>query len=95
LISIQEAYKDANGQIRYAEVQNASTSCLEVKRRFLLRDTFAGKNLTEIRSLENISEKLPNFYRQKCRAGVRTEFLFLIIVISHLHMHLSKINCVK
>ena len=39
-----------------------------VKRRFLLRDTFAGKNLTEIRSQENISEKLSKFYRQKCRA---------------------------
>jgi hypothetical protein len=33
-----------------------------------LRDTFAGKILTEIWSPENISEKWPNFYRQKCRA---------------------------
>ena len=44
------------------------SSCLIVKRRFLLRDTFAGKILTEIWRPENISEKLSNFYRQKCRA---------------------------
>ena len=44
------------------------SSCLIVKRRFLMRDTFAGKILTEIWRPENISEKLSNFYRQKCRA---------------------------
>ena len=35
----------------------------------LLRDTFAGKNLTEICRRETDSEKVQNFYRQKCRAA--------------------------
>ena len=35
----------------------------------LLRDTFAGKNLREIRRRETDSEKVQNFYRQKCRAA--------------------------
>jgi len=43
-----------------------------------LRDTFAGKNLTEIRRRETDSEKVQNFYRQKCRAGVRTKLIFLV-----------------
>ena len=34
----------------------------------LLRDTFAGKNLREIWRRETDSEKVQNFYRQKCRA---------------------------
>ena len=34
----------------------------------LLRDTFAGKNLTEICRRETDSEKPSDFYRQKCRA---------------------------
>ena len=37
--------------------------------RFRLRDTFAGKNLTEIWRAEIISEKISKFYRQKCRAA--------------------------
>ena len=35
----------------------------------LLRDTFAGKNLREIWRRETDSEKVQNFYRQKCRAA--------------------------
>ena len=42
--------------------------CLLIERRFRLRDTFAGKNLTEIWRAEIISEKVSKFYRQKCRA---------------------------
>ena len=34
----------------------------------LLCDTFAGKNLREIWRRETDSEKVQNFYRQKCRA---------------------------
>ena len=36
----------------------------------LLRDTFAGKNLTEICRRETDSEKWSEFYRQKCRADI-------------------------
>jgi hypothetical protein len=36
----------------------------------LLRDTFAGKNLTEIWRRENDYEKWSEFYRQKCRADI-------------------------
>ena len=36
----------------------------------LLRDTFAGKNLREICRRETDSEKLSEFYRQKCRADI-------------------------
>jgi len=35
----------------------------------LLRDTFAGKNLTEICRRETDYEKWSEFYRQKCRAA--------------------------
>ena len=35
----------------------------------LLRDTFAGKNLTESWRRETDSEKWSEFYRQKCRAA--------------------------
>jgi len=42
-----------------------------------LRDTFAGKIISETRGVQTDSEKVPNFYRQKCRAGVRTKLLFM------------------
>ena len=45
----------------------------------LLRDTFAGKIFSDFRGVENISEKWSEFYRQKCRAGVRTKLLFLYV----------------
>ena len=35
----------------------------------MMRDIFTGKKVAEIQSLENISENLSNFYRQKCRAA--------------------------
>ena len=41
------------------------------------RDTFAGKNRTEIWRRHQDYEKVRIFYRQKCRAGVRTKLLFL------------------
>jgi len=43
----------------------------------LLRDTFAGKIISETRGVKTDSEKWSQFYRQKCRAGVRTKLLFL------------------
>ena len=46
----------------------------------LLRDTFAGKIISEFWRPKNISEKWSEFYRQKCRAGVRTRLLFLVII---------------
>ena len=44
-----------------------------------VRDTFAGKKISETREVKKISEKWSEFYRQKCRAGVRTKLLFLVI----------------
>ena len=41
---------------------------------------FAGKIISETRWSKNISEKWSEFYRQKCRAGVRTKLLFLATV---------------
>ena len=52
----------------------------------LLRDTFAGKIFSDFWRPKNISEKRSEFYRQKCRAGVRTKLLFLVVIISHLQM---------
>jgi len=43
----------------------------------LLRDTFAGKIISETWWWRNISEKWSEFYRQKCRAGVRTKLLWM------------------
>ena len=51
-----------------------------------LRDTFAGKIFLDFWCKENVSEKRSEFYRQKCRAGVRTKLLFLVIIINHLHI---------
>ena len=47
-----------------------------------LRDTFAGKIISETREVKTISEKWSDFYRQKCRAGVRTKLLFLVTRLS-------------
>ena len=56
----------------------------------LLRDTFAGKIISDFWRPKNISEKWSEFYRQKCRAGVRTKLLFLVSVVNHLHMRSRK-----
>ena len=43
-----------------------------------MRDTFAGKIISETRGAKTDSEKWSEFYRQKCRAGVRTRLLCLV-----------------
>jgi hypothetical protein len=45
-----------------------------------LRDTFAGKMFSDFRGAKYSFEKWSEFYRQKCRAGVRTKLLFLATV---------------
>jgi hypothetical protein len=44
------------------------------------RDTFAGKMFSDFWRAKYISEKWSEFYRQKCRAGVRTKLLFLVMM---------------
>ena len=48
-----------------------------------LRDTFAGKILTIFQNYISLPINLNTFYRQKCRAGVRTKLLFLVIPYIH------------
>ena len=48
-----------------------------------LRDTFAGKRISETRGEKTVSEGLSELYRQKCRTGVRTKLLFFILRIHH------------
>ena len=45
----------------------------------MLRDTFAGKIFSDFWWAENIFKKWSEIYRLKCRAGVRTKLLFLVI----------------
>ena len=47
-----------------------------------LRDTFAGKILITFQKYFPLPENLKRFYRQKCRAGVRTKLLFLVTRMS-------------
>ena len=64
-------------------IQNIITYVLliECKKFVRVRDTFAGKIISETREVKTISEKWSDFYRQKCRAGVRTKLLFLVYTI--------------
>ena len=57
-----------------------------------LRDTFAGKILAAFQKYFPLTRNLEIFYRQKCRAGVRTKLLFLAIAITQLHIGSRKTN---
>ena len=85
--------RTAGPPFRLAHQRNHS--CLIVKRRFLLRDTFAGKIFSDLRRPKTISEKLSEFYRPKCRAGVRTRLLFLICDLIHLQIGSRKNRLVR
>ena len=57
-----------------------------------LRDTFTGKIMAAFQKYFPLTRNLEIFYRQKCRAGVRTKLLFLAIAITQLHIGSRKTN---